>query len=716
MKRLLQSIRENIWFVNRLALFFAALVIITYLLPRQGKFQYEYQLGMPWRHDDLIAQFDFPIHKSDAELAGERDSIMKSFRPYYNFQIEVGLEQIKNFKTTFEEEWNKFSVSAYDIENPETFKESSRYRTHRQLRDKYREFISGQLLRVYDKGILELNDNVSIDKKNGAIVIAKYNVAEEQSLAEVFTPKSAYQYISNNLSQRILEENSTLVNKYNPFFEQFSLDRFISSNLIYDQQRSENYRQAILSEISPTKDIVREGQLIIERGDVITEEQFQQIESFRKEYEQRLGESNKYYFILLGKIIIVLVSLGVLFLFLFNFRITIFRNAKHVIFILFLIVGMLGVTKASQVLEFNTGNIYWIPFTLLPIIMRTFFDARLALFTHFVTTLLIGFYAPNAFEFLFLNFIAGNVAIFTLTNSNRRRKIVVTSLFVMLAYAFTYMGFSIIRHGDFNSIDSDNFLLFGINGLFLFVAYPLIYVFEKSFGFVSDATLLELSDTNQPLLRQLAEKAPGTFQHSLQVGNIAEEAIYRIGGNALLVRTGALYHDIGKMDNPIYFIENQRPGMNPHDRIEFNESAKIIINHVKKGVEIARKNKLPEIIVDFIRTHHGTSTVQYFYRNYVSKYPDEEVSIKDFSYPGPRPHTKEMAVLMMSDSVEAASRSLKNITEESLENLVDNIINYQQVEEQYNEADITYKDISIAKEIFKKRLKEIYHARIAYPE
>jgi len=711
-----KKVTDRIWVLNRLVFFLIALGLIVYLLPRQGKFQYEYQLGMPWRHDDLIAQFDFPIHKTEAELAGERDSILKNFRPYYNFKMEVGLEQIKNFKSNFINEWNEFTMAKYNVSDLSVINGAYKFKNHRELREKYLDLITSQLQRIYNKGVLELNDDVSLDYEKGSIVIVKYNMAEEESLNEVFTQKSAYQFVSNQISEEVLNDENYLIKTYDSFIENFPIEKYISSNLIYDNERSENYRQAIWNEISPTKDIVREGQIIIERGDVISEQQFKIIESFRKEYEQQLGESAKYYFILLGKIVIVLTCLGVLYLFLYNFRITIFRNSKHVLFILFMMVSMLGITKASQLLEFNSGNIYWIPFTLLPIIMRTFFDERLALFVHFVTTLLIGFYAPNAFEFIFLNFIAGNVAIFSLTNSNRRRKVVVTSFFVILAYSFTYMGFSIIRHGDFNSLDSENFLLFGINGLFLFVAYPLIYVFEKTFGFVSDATLLELSDSNQPLLRQLAEKTPGTFQHSLQVANLAEEAIFRIGGNALLVRTGALYHDIGKMDNPIYFIENQRMGMNPHDHIEFDESARIIINHVTKGVEYAKKHKLPEVVIDFIRTHHGTTTVQYFYKNYIKKYPDKEVPMKDFTYPGPKPFSKETAVLMMADSVEAASRSLKSITEESIDQLVDNIINHQQAEQQFIEADITFKHITIAKDIFKKRLKEIYHARIAYPE
>jgi putative nucleotidyltransferase with HDIG domain len=341
------------------------------------------------------------------------------------------------------------------------------------------------------------------------------------------------------------------------------------------------------------------------------------------------------------------------------------------------------------------------------------------LFIHFIAILLIGFFAPNSFEFVFLTSIAGMVAIFSLTNLYRRSKLVITALLVFITYCALYLGIMIVKEGNVTNMTSEDltiFAWFGINGILILIAYPLMYIFEKTFGFLSDATLFELSDTNQPLLRKLAETAPGTFQHSLQVANLAEEATIKVGGNPLLVRTAALYHDIGKMAKPIYYIENLSSDINPHDNLEFEESAKIIISHVENGVETARKHNLPQAIVDFIRTHHGTTTVQYFYRSYIKKYPEEEVDVRKFSYPGPKPFSKETAIMMMADAVEAASRSLKTINEKTLEKTVEDIISYQQKEEQYNNANITFRDITTIKEVFIKRLKNIYHARIVYPQ
>jgi hypothetical protein len=329
--------------------------------------------------------------------------------------------------------------------------------------------------------------------------------------------------------------------------------------------------------------------------------------------------------------------------------------------------------------------------------------------------LIIGFWVPNGFEFVFLSFVAGIIAIFTLSNNYRRGKLFLSAVLVVATYCIVYLGISIIQEGNMSKIEWIKFLWFAANGLLVLSSYPLIYIFERIFGFLSDATLIELSDTNQPLLRKLAEMAPGTFQHSLQVSNLAEEVIIKIGGSPLLVRAGALYHDIGKMENPHYFIENQVPGVNYHDKLKFVESAEIIIGHTTKGVEIARKNNLPESIINFIRTHHGTTTVQYFYRSYLKQNPDSVSEIERFRYPGPRPVSKEEAVLMMADSVEAASRSLKEINESTLADLVEYIINLQIADDQFAEANITFRDIREIKSIFKKKLRTIYHIRIEYP-
>jgi hypothetical protein len=352
----------------------------------------------------------------------------------------------------------------------------------------------------------------------------------------------------------------------------------------------------------------------------------------------------------------------------------------------------------------------------VPIFISTFFDSRLALFIHLITVFIVGFFVPNSFEFVFLQFITGVVAIISLTKVYRRSKLFLSVAYILISYILVYLGIVTIQEGTPLAINVLYLVWFASNALLLLASYQLIYLFEKVFGFLSDTTLMELGDTNQELLRKLAETAPGTFQHSLQVANLAESAIQKIGGNPLLVRTGALYHDIGKMNNPYYFIENQSPDFNPHKNLKFDESAEIIIRHVEDGVQIAKKHRLPEQIIDFIRMHHGTTKVQYFYRLFKDRFPEAIDELNAFSYPGPKPFTRETALVMMADSVEAASRALKSITVKSIDDLVDNIINYQQIEEQFNDANITFRDISTIKSVFKKKLQNIYHARIEYPK
>jgi hypothetical protein len=453
--------------------------------------------------------------------------------------------------------------------------------------------------------------------------------------------------------------------------------------------------------------------MVISRGDMVDKENFLVLESLRKEYQDKLGSSGSYYLIMLGQLIMVSIVLLMFYIFLIKYRSDLAQNNWQVTFLLMLILGM--VLSSSIVQRIDNINLYLVPFCLLPVIVRSFFDSRIALFTHIVALIIVGFDAPNGFEFMFLELIAGIIAIFSLLSLQNRSQLFVSMLIVFVTYSASYFSIAVMQEGDIMNIDLTMFIWFaGSVGLTL-LAYPLIYLFEKSFGFLSEVTLLELSNTNHKLLRQMASEAPGTFQHSLQVASLAETAIYEIGGNALLVRTGALYHDIGKLNAPMYYIENQVTGVSPHDDLSFEESASIIINHVLKGIELAKKNNLPEQLIDFIRTHHGTSTVQYFYRSYLSNFPEGELDKNHFSYPGPKPFTKEMAVLMMADSVEAASRSLPEYTTESVGKLVDKIIDYQFNEGQFDSANITLKDIKEIRAIFKKKLLNIYHVRMEYP-
>jgi putative nucleotidyltransferase with HDIG domain len=717
LKKFFKYIRENLKLITVVFLFIVSAFIIVYLFPRQGKFKYEFRKMEVWKHDDLKAPFDFPIYKSESRLAKERDSVMRFFKPYFTYDAYIVTDQLEKFEETFDRKWSEYTMAEFRIRSEKEYLSSGNYNSLIEMGAQIRDYITGQLQKIYLKGIIEIGDlEEKLDRKITSVHVIKGNISEEMELEDMFTTRSAYEYLKMSLNQYLTDNSTYYTKRYRSFFKQFDLNTFIKVNVNYDESKSMKAQKEIIDKISLTHGMIQKGQLIISNGEVVTNEKFRILESLKKEYEQQLGFMTDQ-LVKLGKSILVFLSMLVMFLFLYNFRKEVLNDTKKTVFILFLFI--LIILIASLITRLNLVNIYVIPFVILPIILKTFYDERLALFIHFIAILLIGFFAPNSFEFVFLNSIAGMVAIFSLTNLYRRSKLVITALLVFITYCALYFGIMIVKEGNVTNMTSEDltiFAWFGINGILILIAYPLMYIFEKTFGFLSDATLFELSDTNQPLLRKLAETAPGTFQHSLQVANLAEEATIKVGGNPLLVRTAALYHDIGKMAKPIYYIENLSSDINPHDNLEFEESAKIIISHVENGVETARKYNLPQAIVDFIRTHHGTTTVQYFYRSYIKKYPEEEVDARKFSYPGPKPFSKETAIMMMADAVEAASRSLKTINEKTLEKTVENIISYQQKEEQYNNANITFRDITAIKEVFIKRLKNIYHARIAYPQ
>ena len=492
-----------------------------------------------------------------------------------------------------------------------------------------------------------------------------------------------------------------------------NLNDYLGPNIMYDEAMTLKVHQAALDELTLTQGMVQSGQLIIATGELVTQSDFLIIESLRNEYEANPNVGKNYLVVYLGQLLLITLIFMALFWFIYYFRKDILTNRRQTLFTLMLIVVMVGVTRAASTQE--AVSIYVIPFVLVPIFLKTFFDIRYALFVYMITLLLAGFWVPNSYQFVLMNFLAGLVGVFSLRSYYKRGILFYTAIFVLAAYTVIYIILTLLQEGDFSQINWINVLWLAGNGLLILTVYPLVFLFERIFGFLSDATLFEMSDTNQPLLRALAEKAPGTFQHSMQVASLAEEAVLKVGGNSLLVRAGALYHDIGKMENPYYFIENLQDGSNPHDELDERSSAQLIIGHVLKGVEIAKKHNLNEKIIDFIRTHHGTGTVQYFYRTYLNTNPDEEVDINEFRYPGPKPSSKENAILMMADSVEAASRTLKAYTRESISELVENIVSFQTEEEQYTEADITFADISTIKEIFKNRLTNIYHSRIEYP-
>lgn len=703
MKRLIAFLGQNLKEIHIISLFVLTTLIILLLFPGKGRFRFEFQKGAPWMHDELIAPFDFPVYKYEEEVAAERDSILKEFKPYFRIDTEIAGQQLERLDEEFELHWEAF-ISRQDQGGQGEQREEMKSFYHR---------LAADIIRfVYEKGIISNEDVLErVDNRDLTIVILRNQVAEERDYNEVFTQKMAYEYVFGRLEAYAdsLYERSDL-----EFFRSLNINEFLVPNLFYDEETSARVKEELVSRLSLTRGMVQSGQRIISRGELVTPEKYRVLESFRTEYEKNLGLQGVFNFIFLGKVTLIIILMILLYLFMYNFKKKILQSVRETSFILLLILIL--VVVSSFTLRFDVLSLYFLPFALVPILIRTFFDSRLALFVHLIVVLIVGFWAPNSFEFIFLNLIAGIVAIFSLTNTYRRGILFLTAVLIVVAYSTVYFSFAMIQEGNLISIQFKTFLWFAGNGLLILTSYPMIFIFEKSFKFISDSTLIELSDTNQPLLRELSEKAPGTFQHSLQVANLAEEAIFQIGGNPLLIRTGALYHDIGKMDNPQYFIENLMTDSNPHDDLGFEESARIIIGHVSRGLEIARKHRLPDAIIDFILTHHGTTVVQYFYKSSLKQYPDDETKLEKFSYGGPKPFSRETAVLMMADSVEAASRSLKVRNEETLKKLVEDILDYQIAHNQFDNADITFKDIHRIKEIFHKKLLNIYHVRIEYPQ
>lgn len=688
MAEILADLRNNHERIQRILLFIITGVIVVLMLPKEGKFKYEYQKGRPWGHEDLVAPFDFAIEKPANEFNAEIAEVKANSKVYLRIDDDAETKAKSEFKRLF--------VNA--------FKADSSKATSIKKLDK--NLYSGQtiLSKIYEKGILR-NSTELDDLPNKRIVyLLKGNTATQVQLNQFYSVQGAYDRASQLLNEYKGVDSEILLSV---------LSESIVQNVIYDEKTTSQVLEDELGSISETRGMIPKGLMVISKGDMVDGENYQVLESLRKEYQSRLGSSENYYLILLGQLIMVAIVLFMFYLFLDKYRSDLMQNNWQVTFLLLLIAGMVVIASVAQ--RIPNVNLYLVPFCLIPVIVRSFFDSRIALFAHIVTLIIVGFEAPNGFEFMFLELIAGIIAIFSLLSLQNRSQLFVSMLIVFVTYSTSYFSIAVMQEGDIKNIDLSMFLWFaGSVGLTL-LAYPLIYLFEKLFGFISEVTLLELNNTNHKLLRQMATDAPGTFQHSLQVASLAETAIYEIGGNALLVRTGALYHDIGKLYAPMYFIENQVTGVNPHDDLSFDESAKIIINHVIKGIELAKENNLPEQLIDFIRTHHGTSTVQYFYRSYLANFPEGELDKKFFSYPGPKPFTKEMAVLMMADSVEAASRSLNEYTTESVGNLVDGIIDRQFNEGQFDSANITLRDITEVRAIFKKKLLNIYHVRVEYP-
>ncbi len=710
MKKLFDWFTDNFEKIYITSLFVISCAIVIYLFPGEGKFRYEFQKGQPWLHEDLIAPFDFAIYKMDDEIAQEENEILQNFAPYFNTNSKTGEQQIKDFEQAFNAKWKTWKLDYDSLKRLNLVKDMVVYNYDSVKR--YYDITHKLLESIYEHGVLEFNEEIGYENQEPeAIQIVKNKVATEVGYSSVFTLKSAYTYIVQSLGNYNFQES---LNQNLEFIKAMQLNNYIVPTLFYDFETSEKIKNELIDAISLTRGMVQEGERVISKGEMIDVDKFRMLESLRREYLSSLDLTANRSLLFAGKFILVVFSFIIIYLFLSRFRHSVIESRRKTLFILMLIVVSIFIGHLAY--QVNEISIYIVPFAILPILINTFFDSRLALFTHMITILLAAFYAPNSFEFVFIHLMAGAVAMMALKNIQKRGQFFSATGLTVITYFLLYFGVSINQEGDFNNIEWINFAWFAGNGVLLFLSFPLVYVFEKTFKFLSDITLMELSDTNQKILRELAENAPGTFQHSMQVANLAEEVIRNIGGNPLLVRTGALYHDIGKLANPAYFTENQISGMNPHNQLSYVESAAMIISHVTIGLEMAKKAKLPEPIIDFIQTHHGTTKVQYFYRLYKKENPDAEDIADKFTYPGPKPFSKETAVMMMSDSIEAASRSLKEYSKQTLDDLVENIINYQIKEEQFDNATINFAEITEAKKILKNKLQNIYHARIEYPK
>ena len=681
MKNILSKFRDSNEPNFRLFLFVLTLVFILFLFPRQTKFKYEFTKGKPWLHESIIAPFDFSILKLNNELSKEREIVASQHLPIYNYSETIFEIKAEDFTNDFETKW----VSKYG-------------KLASSQKNKLVNFGYNYLKDIYSKGIIQLN-NSSDFQDFSQVLLKSESLAQRRDISDFYTVNSA----ANKIQQLSGTEYKFLV----PL-----LLAAVEQNILFNKLATDELLSSELSNISTTKGLVVSGQVIINKGELVDAQKYQVLLSLKQKYEGAVWEKSSYLLVLFGQFILVGISLLMLWLFLRQYRNRILENTTKMSLILSLVVIM--VLMSSIVLSLAVDWIYCIPFCILPIVLKAFFDNRVALFVHLITILIIGFIMPNGFEFVFLQLIAGIISILTVIKMYKRAQLFMSVIKVMGVYLLLYIALSITHDASFSGIQGVKLLQFTISGALTIFAYPIVFLFEKIFSLVSDVSLLELTDTNSPLIRRLSDEAPGTFQHSLQVANLAEMGALEVGANALLIRAGAIYHDIGKLKNPSYFIENQSSNFNPHDDIEFDKSASIIINHVFHGIEIAKENKLPDELIDFIRTHHGTTTVEYFYKQYITNFPDEELDRKDFTYPGPKPFSKETAILMMADSAEAAARSIKNPTAENIDNLVESVINKQLNEDQFSDADITLKEITQLKNLFKKKLVNIHHQRIEY--
>lgn len=675
------SSRKLKWrnFLSRTLLVLITVLLIVWALPRNESKQFRYDIGKPWMYGSFIAKFDFPIYKTDETIKEQEDSLLETYQPYYNYDPAVEKKQVSKF------------LADYQNGIP-------------GLPHNYVRLIADRLHRLYQAGIMDTPEyNEAYRDSTSQVRLVSGNSAQSISLGCVYSTLSAYE-------QLFIDEQIAM---QRPILQRCNLNNYIEPNLIYDKGKSETERNDLLSSIPPASGMVMSGQKVIDRGDIVDEYTYRVLSSFEREIKRRSATQTQITNTVIGQVIFV-----TLMVFLFTMYLGLFRrdyfNKPRSIAMLYTLITLFPVV-VSLMMRHNFLSVYMLPFAMVPIFVRVFMDSRTAFVCHVTMILICTTAVRYQYEFIIIQLVAGLIAIYSLRELTRRAQVFKTAILVGIGSTFVYLALQLMQDNDFSSMDHDMYYHFVVNAVLLLIAYPMMYIIEKMFGFVSSVTLFELSNTNRGLLRDLSEIAPGTFQHSITVGNLAAEIANKIGANALLVRTGALYHDIGKMKNPVFFTENQA-GVNPHDTLTYQESARIIISHVTEGVKLAERENLPTIIRDFIVTHHGTGITKFFYIKYKNEHPEEEVDPAPFTYPGPNPFTREQAILMIADGVEAASRSLPEYTEESISTLVNRMIDQDVTDGYFKECPITFRDLAIAKLVLIERLKAIYHTRISYPE
>jgi len=669
----------------------AVVAFISLLYPNHLKFKYDFEKGQIWHYDDLEAPFDFAIQKSTAEIAAEKEELEKGFPPCYELKQDISKTQ----KALFERE---FSTQLQQVKAGGDFPDVTRYP------EKYLKYGHSLLGRLYQRGIVQLDQGHAEKGKDFVIQVIKGNVAERQTTGNLLLMPAARELLSDSLPYSHLQE---------PDFLYPLLEGAIQPNVFYSDTLTSKFKADLSSGISPYRGMVRKGELIIPRNGIVTDEVYQRLLSFKEQYEEHVVEQRTNIGVFGGYLLLTILVVGTLMVYLWRFAKDVYRITGKLAFVLMWLVVYSYVGYIVE--QTNVLSAYMIPFCIVPIVMKTFYNERLALIVHISVVLIASFITSLGYEFAFMQILAGLVVLISYVSTSDWSRFFNTLLFIFLTYGLGYLGLTLIQEGSLSGVNWSVYSWIFLNVFLTLLAYPLIPLLERLFGFISPITLQELSDMNKPLLRELAIKAPGTLQHSLQVGNLSEQAARRIGADALLVKVAALYHDIGKAQNPRFFIENQT-GDNPHSGLSDVESAQLIIRHVPDGVQMAKKARLPRVIIDFIRTHHGTTRTEYFYRNYIKKNPDGPVDEATFRYPGPKPRSKEESIFMMADSIEAACKSLANPTEAELYEKIDKIMQEKLAQGQFEHSALTFEELETCKSVFKQFMKSAHHVRIAYPD